>query len=544
VADYVDATGEHTYENGICTGCGFSKKPYKRLTYFTVDVADENGKTYTDNAVLYLPANYSPDGEPVKLVIYCKQGSSQITSSSNPIESVGFYNYLISLGYAVLGVDGVPDAWRDELGLDNTRVVGNPVAVQGTEKAYNYVVENYNIASDGCFISGYSQGGHYAQNVIDLTDIPILAAAEQSPVCSMRYHQWDLTASQTIGGVKFTKAARLNVARIYGFPTIESNADLLDLAYDASLVAAYDPWVRNSQNVYTGFVQKSNLWYLPDGTTPDDITMTHTVKCPIKIWCAEDDTAISADVMKVFVKAIQNAGGTAEISVAESGGHGFFQKQTAVGTFTENGKKYNTLPIAVEIAQWFEQYGGYACPHSYSDNVCTMCGVHSWDTDGDGALEILAIGNSFSVGALEYFWQIADNLGIEEIVIGNLYIGGCSLETHAKNAKGDLGKYTYYHNDSGKWTSKSSTKISTALEERDWDFITLQQWSATSGVESSYNEDLTYLIDYVKERSNAKLGWHMTWAYQQNSTHSSFPTYGSDQMTMYNAIVSTVKTRS
>ena len=33
----------------------------------------------------------------------------------------------------------------------------------------------------------------------------------------------------------------------------------------------------------------------------------------------------------------------------------------------------------------------------------------------------------------------------------------------------------------------------------------------------------------------------MTWAYQQDSTHSSFPNYNNDQMTMYNMIISTVK---
>ena len=33
----------------------------------------------------------------------------------------------------------------------------------------------------------------------------------------------------------------------------------------------------------------------------------------------------------------------------------------------------------------------------------------------------------------------------------------------------------------------------------------------------------------------------MTWAYQSNSSHKEFPNYGSDQMQMYNAIVSTVQ---
>ncbi|MBQ6700808.1 MAG: DUF4886 domain-containing protein, partial [Oscillospiraceae bacterium] len=181
--------------------------------------------------------------------------------------------------------------------------------------------------------------------------------------------------------------------------------------------------------------------------------------------------------------------------------------------------------------------------HSFENGTCSGCGAFEWDTDGDKTLEILAIGNSFSVDALQYAWQIANDIGIEKIVLGNLYIGGCSLETHAANAKGDLAKYTYYHNENGTWKTTASTKISTALAERDWDYITIQQASNYSGVESTYNDDLTYLVDYVKERSDAKLGWHMTWAYQQNSTHSAFPTYNKDQMTMYNAIISAVQNK-
>ena len=48
-------------------------------------------------------------------------------------------------------------------------------------------------------------------------------------------------------------------------------------------------------------------------------------------------------------------------------------------------------------------------------------------------IKLLAIGNSFSVDALQYFYQIASSLGIERIEIGNLYIGSCSLERHLKN---------------------------------------------------------------------------------------------------------------
>ncbi len=184
-----------------------------------------------------------------------------------------------------------------------------------------------------------------------------------------------------------------------------------------------------------------------------------------------------------------------------------------------------------------------ALGHNIENGICTVCGAKEWDTDGDGVLEILAFGNSFSVDALEYLWQIANNLGIEKIVIGNLNIGGCSLETHAANAAGDAAAYTYRYTDSGKWTNTSDYKISTALESRTWDYISLQQQSGKSGLADTYNEDLTSLIAYIKERSNAKLVWHMTWAYQQDSTHASFVNYNNDQMTMYNAIVSAVQSK-
>ena len=169
--------------------------------------------------------------------------------------------------------------------------------------------------------------------------------------------------------------------------------------------------------------------------------------------------------------------------------------------------------------------------------------AETWDIDGDGTLEILAIGNSFSVDALQYVWNICRSLGISKIVLGNLYIGGCSLNTHVTNATNDSASYTYYYNDSGTWTTTKSYKISTAVKSRSWDFISMQQASGDSGVESTYSK-LGTLISKVKSYMGSsaltKLVWHMTWAYQSDSTHSAFSTYNKNQTTMYNAIVTAV----
>lgn len=176
-----------------------------------------------------------------------------------------------------------------------------------------------------------------------------------------------------------------------------------------------------------------------------------------------------------------------------------------------------------------------------TDDVDTN--TYAWDTDGDGVLEIMAIGNSFSEDALQYAWQIATDLGIKNVVVGNVLIGGSTLKMHAENIAGDLPKYIYYYNDDGTWSLKRDVAISEALNSRSWDFVSIQQGSGSSGVESTYNEDLTNVIAYLKANSSAKLVWHMTWAYQNNCSHQDFPKYDRDQMTMYNAIVATVQNK-
>jgi len=165
------------------------------------------------------------------------------------------------------------------------------------------------------------------------------------------------------------------------------------------------------------------------------------------------------------------------------------------------------------------------------------------------SLKILAVGNSFSEDATEYIPIIARDCGIKNIVIGNAYIGGCSLAKHAANAKGDAAAYKYYKNTTYSTMSAGPATYNVTLDkilrDEDWDYITLQQASGYSGMVSSYNEDLDYMIDYVKDRCpNAKLGWHMTWAYQSNYTSSSFTNnYGKNQARMYSLIVSSVKSK-
>ena len=199
------------------------------------------------------------------------------------------------------------------------------------------------------------------------------------------------------------------------------------------------------------------------------------------------------------------------------------------------------------------------CAHTYNEEIllkpkalsegkksytCTGCGGSYTETiPATKTLKILAIGNSFSSDATEYFWDIAKNGGVETIIVGNLYIGGCTLATHWANINSSSGAYTYYKNTSGKWTSRASTSVQYALQEEEWDIVTVQQASGSSGIENTYSPLAKILNFLVTNEPNAEIYWHMTWAYQQNSTHSSFPNYGSNQMKMYEMILKALNSK-
>lgn len=154
-----------------------------------------------------------------------------------------------------------------------------------------------------------------------------------------------------------------------------------------------------------------------------------------------------------------------------------------------------------------------------------------------GTIKILAIGNSFSQDAVEqYLYELADAAGIK-VVIGNMYIGGCDLDKHWNNLTNDSPSYEYRKVENGNKANRSSMTISAALADEPWDYISLQQVSGKSG----RYETFTNLPNMIKSVNatvpDATLIWHQTWAYASTSNHASFPDYGSDQMTMYRAIV-------
>lgn len=174
-------------------------------------------------------------------------------------------------------------------------------------------------------------------------------------------------------------------------------------------------------------------------------------------------------------------------------------------------------------------------------SLIMVSALSSWAGQAD-TLKVLAIGNSFSEDAIEqHLSPLVRAEGVKAIIC-NMYIGGCSIERHVKNLRGDIPDYRYRKFDAdGKMTEAWGYTLEKVLAEEEWDYVSLQQVSQDSGMPESYAL-LPELVEFVKARvpEDAVIMFHQTWAYAPGSNHGGFVNYDRDQMKMYEAIVRTV----
>lgn len=148
-------------------------------------------------------------------------------------------------------------------------------------------------------------------------------------------------------------------------------------------------------------------------------------------------------------------------------------------------------------------------------------------------MKVLAIGNSFSQDATTFLHQVAEKQGVALEVV-NLYIGGCSLETHWKNM--ETNAVAYEHQFNGKATDRV-VSIQEMLNEGDWDAVVTQQASHDSGWLDTYEPFLSLIVHELRRRApKACLILQETWAYEIDSSHGAFMRYHRDQQEMHDRL--------
>ncbi len=156
-------------------------------------------------------------------------------------------------------------------------------------------------------------------------------------------------------------------------------------------------------------------------------------------------------------------------------------------------------------------------------------------------LRILGIGNSFTDDGMMYLPELLEAAGIKNVILGRLYIGGCSLERHCHEYENNSNAYIYYKSTENKWVTVSkNASLVEGIEDEPWDILVTQQSSPKSGNYETFQPWLDKLIGIIRwhcTNAGATIAWQQTWAYSTNSTHGDFPRYEKNQQLMYNCIM-------
>lgn len=143
------------------------------------------------------------------------------------------------------------------------------------------------------------------------------------------------------------------------------------------------------------------------------------------------------------------------------------------------------------------------------------------------SLNVLFIGNSFSVDTVGYALKILKDLCPLKVTIGVLYQASTKLAHHvdklnsSSNTAG-LGGHlyeTYYvgDTDEASWATTSNQNPDTVIASKQWDVLVLHQRSQESGDYRTVEPYMDSIINYVNNTlPNIKVGWLITQAYSES----------------------------
>lgn len=160
-------------------------------------------------------------------------------------------------------------------------------------------------------------------------------------------------------------------------------------------------------------------------------------------------------------------------------------------------------------------------------------------------IKILSVGNSFSDDTMEHLYGILSSLGYEKIKLGNLYIGGCSINQHLINIETNAKKYDYRVNIDGSWVTTPCVSSVDAIKSDAWDWISVQPGTADGSrvTDTDSYKNLPKLVEKIRSFANntPNLAFTMTWLGEPTNTHPEIVSYNGDIMKMYSLHMDIIK---
>ena len=356
--------------------------PKNELVYFGFDVKlnnineepsvinqynGDNNERHFDNGYIYLPKSYTPTGKPTRLIIFV-HGTGQHPWATK-VPPSGEYNMYDSLfkfltynGYAVADCCGITEKYAFSIsGLQNYK--GAPIGMTCNLAMYDFLMKNYNLCDDGCFIFGKSVGGICSLQLAYSQAIPVIAVGEMTPEVSMLSADMRYTENPSLEfelsqfGFTYTgwhvneftsdeKQLLLdNIERFIGYDPISISNDV---DYHLLTEKMFQYGFRN--------VGQTDVWNIVNGAHMKQ-------PFPLKIWESADDTATPYVYCQMYQKMARNGGSICYLRTMpnNTGGrdnHFCVDSSYAIQTnyaTSENGSVTTTVAFA-ELVDWFNRW--------------------------------------------------------------------------------------------------------------------------------------------------------------------------------------------
>lgn len=353
---------------------------------------DVDNTRYHDNACVMLPPNYSPDGEPCKVVFFfngdlCTWFIMHDIGGVSTVYGQNF-RYLNACGYAVVMCYGYTSMWKDLYGATNGGGISRiqPAYIASVRALYDRIMRNYNFDPQ-VYIGAKSAGGGMLLHTSITLPFPVRAAAGLSAaVCNfdmMRWstQRWQREWQRMLGAPDWSdfiltdNEHGINATIVHNGSGANANqlADATRLADNKDIYRRYDPFGMLSDIDWDAFVTQCLLLKQPYNNGADYPTAltdvvygsSKPVPTPIKYWCATKDGNVPYTWCSIIVEWINRNGGMAELrSYTESDGNHY----TFCGSTANGGKVANNLPTPyggtisgvnigiVEAVEWFKRW--------------------------------------------------------------------------------------------------------------------------------------------------------------------------------------------
>ena len=324
-----------------------------------------NSLNIWNKGFISLPDNYSREGEPVPLVLFCHGTGGFKMSETSPIYYADYIKYVTANGYAVCDCCALTSAFASiSEKTDGDAAQHTPLYLSAVVNLYKYLMRNYNLRQDGIYVYGKSAGGMMALTLAQLDVLPVRCAAGLAPSVDIFADMRVMNAVPTtlwfellgltppkLNGYNFTGDEQQwilsNISRFIGWNPMWYNSINLNIPALLSEMLATD-------NTTSGIEGNAKITELTDAAQI-------ILKKPYKIWQAVDDANVPIATSRLYHKMCRNANSPCYLRELPSGcGQHKAVDRAENAPRVDYQTKYGgiiNMPIAyAEMLDWFERW--------------------------------------------------------------------------------------------------------------------------------------------------------------------------------------------